>query len=333
LVLDLDNTLWGGVLGEQGIEGVQLSDEGWTRCYHDFQKNIQLLAESGVILALCSKNDEPTAIAAIDNHPYMILRWKSFAAWRINWNDKATNLVELSKELNIGLDSFVFIDDSAYERGLIKASLPEVFVPDFPDKPEFLPDFIANLDCFETFEITHEDEERNRMYDEERKRKAIQQEFPNYENFLTSLNILVHIEEMNETNIGRISQIFARTNQFNFSGVKYTTEELKQLKHHTVFCIRYKDNIGDLGIVGAAVVAHYNQDHLLENMAISCRSLSRGVEEYFFKSLQHKFPGTFRYSYKPTAKNEPVRKFIESLSIDYDSKELPPWIKHLDQWS
>jgi len=323
LVLDLDNTLWGGIVGEDGIENIQLSNDGLGKAFYDFQKNIDKLYKNGVILALCSKNEPSIALAALREHPYMILREEKFSAIYVNWLDKAENLRSIAKELNIGLDSMVFLDDSEHERALVRESLPEVFVPDLPQDATDYPDFIARLDCFEALSITAEDQERGKLYAQERKRVELQKSSKTFEEFLNSLNIVVAIKTADNFSIPRVAQLTQKTNQFNFTTRRYTDGDITTLLKNDKYKILYisaKDRLGDSGIVGVAIIENNGRKARLDTFLISCRVLGRGIEQAFlgtiFKQLANSGVDLLEIEFTPTAKNKIASDFLEKQHFE-----------------
>ncbi|RDJ35499.1 MAG: HAD-IIIC family phosphatase [Crenarchaeota archaeon] len=309
LVLDLDNVLWGGVADEGGIT---LSQEGIGRAYFEFQKMIKKLMESGIILTLCSKNN-PDVIQIIDSHTDMILKSNDFAAIKINWNNKADNIIEISNELNLGLDSFVFFDDSQFERDCVRNILPMVSVPDLPDDPAYYCKFLSEFDEFECLQYTDLDKERNKLYVQDRKRKELNKGL-DYVDYLKKLEIQVDIKQNNQ-DIDRISQMTQRTNQFNFRTKRYSQKDILSLISNgaKIFTLEYNDIVGSQGIVGLAII--YN--NTLDTFLISCRALQRGVEEVFFQWICDKFPSLF-IEVIPTKKNKPAQDFMSNKrSVDW----------------
>ena len=280
LVLDLDQTLWGGILGEDGPEGISLADDGPGKAFQDFQRMLLDYFHSGILLAICSRNDSDLALTTIRSHPQMILRLEHFAAIRINWNDKASNLRSIADELNLGLDSIVFLDDSAFEREQIRSMLPEVAVPDLPDDPSDYPDFAAKLSYFDSISTTREDQRRGAMYVEERQRRELRSHATTLDDFLRGLDISVRVRHAQTAEIDRIVQLIQRTNQFNLSGRRYTAAELhSRLSDNRwhVYTAESRDKIGDSGIVGVAVVGlQLNGAHLDTFVLSLSRSRSRG---------------------------------------------------------
>ena len=229
LVLDLDNTLWGGVVGDMGWENLQLGGhDAAGEAFVDFQHAVKALKRRGVVLAIVSKNEESVALEAIRSHPEMVLREEDFVGWKINWRDKAANLAELTSELNLGLQSVVFIDDNPIERGRVREALPEVYVPDWPeDSLQYLSAF-RRLRCFDTPSTSKEDLDRTSMYAGERKRAALQQQVGSLDEWLMSLGIQVHVEPLAARNLTRATQLLNKTNQMNLTTRRLTEAELTE---------------------------------------------------------------------------------------------------------
>ena len=315
LVLDLDNTLWGGVLGEDGIEGIKLGGDYPGKAFHYYQDALLELSKSGVILTVCSKNNEEDVLEAWEKNPFMVLKKDNFAAWRINWADKATNIKELAEELNIGLDSFVFVDDNPTERELIKQVLPMVEVPEFPAQPYELPQFFKDLveRYFRVYSLTNEDKQKTEQYKANAQRAQAQRSFVDFDAFLESLDIQITIEAANEFNIPRIAQMTQKTNQFNLTTKRYTDAEVRSLVQAgwKIWCISVADKFGDNGITGCIMV---NGD-TFDTFLLSCRILGKGIEDAFIKKilslLKESGVKTVLALYVPTAKNAQVKDFYE----------------------
>ncbi len=305
LVLDLDNVLWGGVIGE---EGITLSRDGLGRIYYEFQKSIKVLMESGIILAVCSKNN-PGIIQTIDLHPDMVLRSNDFASIKINWNNKADNIREITSELNIGLDSIVFFDDSEFERGCVRSLLPSVSVPKLPNDPVDYCRFLAEFDEFECLQVTSADVSRNKLYVQNQQRKKLSQGM-DYIEFLKKLWIQVIIKQ-NHQDIDRIVQLTQRTNQFNFRTKRYIKQEILDFISNgaNIFTLEYSDAIGEQGIVGLAIV----HDNLLDTFLVSCRVLQKGVESAFLQWILNQYP-TIIVEVIPTEKNKLAQDFWQNWS-------------------
>ena len=315
LVLDLDNTLWGGVLGEDGISGIRIGGDYPGKAFHFFQESLLQLSRSGVILAVCSKNNEADVLEAWEKNPYLVLRKEHFAAWRINWNDKAANLRELAEELNIGLDSFVFLDDNPAERELVRQLLPMVSVPEFPAQPYELPAFFRQ--CvnvyFKVYSVTDEDRQKVAQYKANAARSRAQQGFSDLASFLESLDIRITIAAADAFNIPRIAQMTQKTNQFNLTTKRYADTDIQRFvaEGWKVWCLRAEDRFGDNGITGVILVDGDSIDSLL----LSCRILGKGIEQAFLKAVLSRLKDegvkTVRARYCPTAKNGQVRDFYE----------------------
>lgn len=345
LVLDLDNTLWGGIIGDEGIEHIMLSNDGIGKAFYDFQKMIEKLHNTGTILAICSKNDDKIALEAINNHPYMVLREDRFAAIRINWDDKASNIKSIAQELNLGLDSFVYLDDSPHEREVVRTLLPEVTVPDLPGDFSEYPRFLAELPYFETFSCTEEDARRGQMYVQERQRKDLQRSVSSFNEFLKSLAIKVNIKKADNFTIPRIAQLTQKTNQFNLTTRRYTESDIRELAKNSswqVLSVSASDKLGDSGIVGVAIIELMNEHKArLDTFLMSCRVLGRGIEQVFLMAvLEISRKAGMKAciaEFIPTKKNGMAKAFLPDNSFILQgeyyvrdlSKELefPNWIE------
>lgn len=328
LVLDLDNTLWGGILGEDGPEHLKIGGDYPGKAFLLFQQQILELQKRGIILAVCSKNNEADVWEFIDNSRDQVLKKEHIAAWRINWNDKAGNIAELAKELNIGLDSMVFLDDQPAERELVKTMLPEVTVPDFPAAPYLLPVFFKNLQeqYFNIYQASAEDLRKTEQYKQNAERREFQQQFTNIDEFIKSLEIETTIRMNDDADIPRIAQMSQKTNQFNLTGKRYTDLELKEIieSNGNVFSLSVKDKFGDSGLTGAAVVSLVGNDAHIDNLFLSCRILGRKIENTFVKqillSLKEESLENVTAAYNKTPKNQLVENFYESVGFSVINK-------------
>ena len=314
LVLDLDNTLWGGVLGEEGIEGIRIGGDYPGKAFLYWQEALLELSRNGVILTVCSKNNEQDVLDAWEKNPFMVLKKNHFAAYRINWTDKATNIKELAAELNIGLDSIVFVDDNPTERELIRQMLSMVEVPDFPAQPYDLMPFFRQLveDYFKVYSVTDEDKKKTEQYKQNAARAQAQASYADFDSFLESLNIQIVIEQANEFNIQRIAQMSQKTNQFNLTTHRYTDAEVRGLidKGCKVWCLSVADKFGDNGITGAIIVTPEGE---IDTFLLSCRILGKGIEIAFVKTIFSLLVAygftSLTAKYLPTAKNAQVKDF------------------------
>lgn len=315
LVLDLDNTLWGGVLGEEGIDGIQIGGDYPGKAFLYWQEALYQLAKSGVILTVCSKNNEQDVLDAWEKNPFILLKKEAFSAYRINWQDKATNIKELADELNIGLDSLVFVDDNPTERELVKQVLPMVAVPDFPEQPYIFPEFFKQLvnEYFKVYSVTDEDRKKTEQYKANAARANAQASFADFDSFLESLNIQITIEKANEFNIQRIAQMTQKTNQFNLTTKRYTDADVKGFVEAgwKIWCISVADKFGDNGITGCVMV----NGNEIDTFLLSCRILGKGIEIAFakkiFAMLQENGTHVLAARFLPTAKNVQVKDFYE----------------------
>lgn len=319
LVLDLDNTLWGGILGEDGPDGIKIGGDYPGNAFLSFQKGLLELGKNGVVLAVCSKNNEQDVLELWEKNPYLVLRKEHFAAYRINWQDKASNLQALAETLNLGLDSFVFVDDNPTERALVKQLLPMVSVPDFPTQPYDLPAFFKTLveEEFKVYSVTEEDRAKTAQYQANAQRADFQKHFTDFDDFLRSLKMHLTIEAANEYNIPRIAQMTQKTNQFNLTTKRYTDADVKTMveKGWKVFCLSVADRFGDNGITGCIMIDVSRIDSFL----MSCRVLGKGIETAFIKKvfqlLREQGVSELEAFYVPTAKNAQVKDFYESVGL------------------
>lgn len=324
LVLDLDNTLWGGILGEDGVDGIQLGGDYPGKAFSYWQRALLQLSRCGVILAVCSKNNRDDVEEAWNLNPHMLLKREHFAAVRINWQDKATNLRELAQELNIGLDSMVFVDDNPAERELIKQLLPQVAVPDFPEKPYLLMPFFKSLldDYFRIYKVTDEDRAKTEQYRANAIRLEEQARFTDLEDYLYSLDIAIDVMPADDHNLPRIAQMTQKTNQFNLTTRRYSETDIRQLMDQgcLVYCIRVSDRFGDNGITGAIVLQQVDSRTVnVDTLLLSCRILGKGIDEAFFKTMLNilRLEGYRQLSadYRPTARNGQTADFYDRMGM------------------
>jgi FkbH-like protein len=327
IVLDLDNTLWGGILGEDLIEGIKLNEEYPGKCYLDFQELLLEATKYGIILAICSKNNISDVEELWEKHPYIRLKKENFSAIRINWNDKATNIREIANELNIGLDSLVFIDDNPRERELVKTMLPEVNVPDFPEKPYLLRNFFITVynEYFQTFRITDEDRKKVDQYKENVQRIREKSKYENIEEYLKDLNITIQIQKADEFNLPRIAQMTQKTNQFNLTTRRYTEQDLlTKIKNGSfITCASVSDKFGDNGITIGIIIDldEKNKSAKIDSYFLSCRILGRKIEyafiKYILNTIHDKYKvAVFKSEYIPTKRNGQTMDFYENLGFN-----------------
>lgn len=320
IVLDLDNVLWGGNISEDGNEGIQLGNDSPGNAYKDFQRTLLSYYNRGIILAINSKNNPEDALKAIREHPHMLLREKHFAAIRINWRNKVQNMIELAKEIDIGLDSLVFIDDNPREREHVKQALPQVMVVDMPSSPFLYRRTLENLNDFNTLSLTEEDKKRGEMYRARKRREIFRKSISSLDDFLKSLEIKVAIKHANEFSLPRIVRMVNKTNQFNLTTRRYTDAEIRKMKdtedEFGIYCLQVSDRFGDEGIVGVAIIRKKLNVWTLDSFLLSCRVIGRKVETAFLARIVEdaKEQSVFKLigEYIPTQKNAPVKDFYPS---------------------
>ncbi len=290
LVLDLDNTLWGGIVGDDGWKNLRIGGHDHLgEAFKDFQNKIKSLKNSGILLALCSKNTESVAIEAIKKHPEMILKLSDFTNYRINWKDKAKNITEIANELNLGLQSVVFFDDSPFERARVREMLPEVMVPDLPSSPEDFPSFLSKLHCFDTTHVSKEDRKRSNLYKSEFKRIKLKQKFKLDSEWIKTLNLKVKIEKIQSKNLPRTIQLLNKTNQLNLSTRRLTEKEFINwinISSNKLWTIAATDKFGDYGIIGILSLSIKKEKTQLVDFILSCRVVGRDIEKVMIEFIK-----------------------------------------------
>ncbi|NLG03091.1 MAG: HAD-IIIC family phosphatase, partial [Clostridia bacterium] len=252
VILDLDNTLWGGVIGDDGMENIQIGELGLGQAFSRLQQWLLELKKRGIILAVCSKNEEATAKEPFINHPEMVLRLDDISMFVANWEDKASNIKYIQETLNIGMDSIVFLDDNPFERNLVKSVIPQITVPELPEDPSEYLNFLQKLNLFETASYSKADADRTKQYQEEIKRTSLQKVYGTYEEYLQSLNMTAKANPFDTFHFSRIAQLTQRSNQFNLRTVRYTETEIEALSKsddHITLYFTLKDQFGDYGLI------------------------------------------------------------------------------------
>ena len=328
LVLDLDNTLWSGILGEDGLENIKMNETYPGNCFRFFQEYLLQLCKNGVILAVCSKNNELDVLEVWERHPDMLLRKEHIVSYRINWNNKADNIREIAEELNIGLDSLVFVDDNPAERELVKQMLPQVTVPDFPKQPYLFPEFIKYLtdNYFSIYQLTSEDVIKTQQYKENAERRQFQNHFTDFDSYLRSLEIELTIEPASDLNIIRLAQMTQKTNQFNLTTQRYTETDIRNFANNgaRIYGLRVKDRFGDSGLTGLIIIKNEELKNLVEidTLLLSCRILGKNIEtvfvQYVLMKLKEAGIKNVKANYIKTLKNSQVAEFYEKLEFEVD---------------
>lgn len=321
IVLDLDNTLWGGVIGEDGLAGIKLAPTGEGQQFYYFQKLLLSLSRRGVLLAIISKNNKEDVKDVFLNHPYMVLRESDIAASRVNWDNKAKNMQEIAEELNIGLDSLVFIDDDLTNRELIKQTLQDVTVLDLPTDSTKYVQTLLDYKGFNTFEFTEEDKNRSAMYLQEKQRKEYRNSIIDLDTFLGSLNLRISIKIVDDFLVPRSAQLTQKTNQFNLTTHRYQEDDIRKFikTGHKLWALDVVDKFGAYGITGFCMVKDTSDRWEIDSMLVSCRVLGKKIEEQFFGFILNELKKIkskkVRAYYKPTPKNNQVKDFYKVFNF------------------
>jgi len=319
-VVDLDNTLWGGILGEDGAEGIQMADAGAGWAYRRFQRSLLELRRNGVLLAVCSKNNSAEALEVLQSHPDCLLRPKDFAHIEIGWGLKSEALTRTAEKLSLGLDSFVFIDDSAQERDEVARVLPSVDVFPFPEDAHRLSSILSEFPGFDVLRQTDEDLKRADAYQEEAQRKASQQDAASPEEFYRSLDLRLDIFTARMEQAARLHQLLLKTNQFNLTTQRLSPEEFRNLLSnpgYAVLGLRVADRFGDSGITGLAIVDKRDPGHwFVDNFLLSCRVIGRTVENAFvawlLETARTANAKEVLLRFAPSKRNEVARNFLQA---------------------
>jgi len=324
IVLDLDNVLWGGIIGEDGFERIKLGGDPTGKAYRDFQRLLLSYYNRGIILAINSKNNYDEAVRVIREHPNMILCERNFASMKINWRDKVENMIELSNELDIGLESTVFVDDSPQERERMRQALPQVLVVNLPVSPFRHCQALQAISDFNVLVMSEEDKRRGEMYYARRKRVELMQSKSSLEEFLKSLDMSIEVKYADKFSIPRITSLLNRTNQFNLTTRRYSQTEVEDMNarhdRFQIYDLRVTDRFGDEGIVGVAIVRKEEKTWNIDSFLMSCRVIGRKIETAFLAKIvkDAKMSGVSHLigEYIPTSKNEPAQSFYEDHGFE-----------------
>ena len=331
LILDLDNTLWGGVLGEDGPEGITLSGSLIGAVYKDTQRRILELHKTGVLLAIVSKNDRDDVLSAINTHPHMLLREDAFVEILANWDEKHVNIRRLAESINLGMDSFVFLDDNNVEREAVRIALPEVTVVDFPEDSAKLPATVQKIadEYFYIEKLTREDTVKTLQYREDSQRKAARSDFSSFDEYLKSLDIKITLYEMQESQTERAAQLTQKTNQFNLTTLRFDITGIKEYasmpgKH--VFTAEVSDKYGDSGLILVLMLSCHEEYAEIDNFLMSCRVMGRYIEDAVITAVESVLSNNYSLNintiyakYIPTVKNAPVQHLMERLDFYLES--------------
>jgi len=328
IALDLDNTLWGGVIGDDGVNGIKIGSEtAIGEAYEDFQKYIKNLKDIGIILTIDSKNDLENALEGL-SHPSMILHKDDFFTIKSNWNLKSNNILESAREINIGEDSFVFIDDNPVERELVRSQLQNVAVPEIGDKIELFKNFIDRNNYFEIISLSKEDLERAKYYQDNQNREKEQQNYSNYSDYLKSLDMIAEIDEAKEIYLERIYQLINKTNQFNLTTKRYTKSEVEEIYKDPNQILLYgklKDKFGDNGLISIIIGKQVGDVLEILLWIMSCRVLKRDMEIAMLNELvdlaKKRGIKKLRGTYIPSKKNSMVKDHYKNLGFKFEKEE------------
>ncbi|QIY91428.1 HAD-IIIC family phosphatase [Chryseobacterium gallinarum] len=337
LILDLDNTTWGGIIGDDGLEKIQIGSLGIGKAFTEFQHWVKALQKRGVIIAVCSKNDEDKAKEPFEKHPDMVLKLDDIAVFVANWENKADNIRKIQQILNIGFDSMVFLDDNPFERNIVRENLPEVCVPELPEDPAEYLEYLYSLNLFETASFSENDTERTKQYQVEAQRVIALESFTNVEDFLKSMNMVSDVQAFNSFSKPRVSQLTQRSNQFNLRTIRYTEQDIENLMssddHHTI-SFTLEDKYGDNGLICVIVLEKKNEETLfIDTWLMSCRVLKRGMEDFTLNTIVDiAQKNGYKYivgEYLPTAKNQMVKDHYKKLGF---TEQEGRWILNVDDY-
>ncbi len=322
IVLDLDNTLWGGVIGDDGLDGIQIGELGLGHAFSAFQSWLKEMKNRGIILCVCSKNNEPAAREPFEKHPEMVLKLEDISVFVANWEDKAGNIRHIQSVLNIGMDSLVFLDDNPFERSVVRSLIPNITVPELPENPEEYVDYLRSLNLFETASYSEEDRVRTQQYRAEAQRVSLQSQCTDYDAYLEGLEMVAEAKPFDSFHFPRIAQLTQRSNQFNLRTVRYTEQEITDIAADDRFITLYftlKDKFGDHGLISAVIMEKQADRLFVNTWLMSCRVLKRGMEEFIVNKMvsaaREAGYETVEGEYLKTAKNAMVSRIYEKLGF------------------
>lgn len=335
IALDLDNTLWGGVIGEDGVDGIELSDHKEGQRYYDFQRQLLEMKNRGIVLGIVSKNNEEDAEAAIRNHPAMLLRDDEFVSRKINWENKALNLKAMEGELNLTEGGFIFVDDNPVERETVKGECPDMLVPDFPEDTTELLSFAEDIwfDYCRPLRVLGEDLKKTQMYQNEAKRKLEMESSLNLDDYIAKLEMVADIHRMRDTELERVVQLINKTNQFNVTTKRYTQAEVEEIAadpNNAIYVVYSSDKYGDSGLISVIILIGSEVDVRIDTFLMSCRVMGRKLEDVILNELAAKYQRKMIGEFIPTAKNAPVRELFDRLGFSQVSDDNGHKVYELD---
>jgi len=337
IILDLDNTIWGGIIGDDGIEKIQIGELGIGKAFSDFQQWVKELKRRGIIVAVCSKNTESIAREPFDKHPDMVLKMEDISVFVANWDSKVDNIRYIQSILNIGFDTIVFIDDNPFEREIVRSEIQEIVVPELPIDPSLYLEFVKELNLFETSSLSTEDSNRTIQYQEEAKRSSVKKLFTSEDDYLKSLSMKSHVKAFDNFSIPRIAQLTQRSNQFNLRTKRYTEKDvvlIMESEGYSTLSFTLEDKFGDNGLIAAVILESKNDIMFIDTWIMSCRVLNRRMEEFILNEIvgivKSKGKNKLVGEYLPTQKNVIVKDLFESLGF-LQENEL--WILDINQFT
>ena len=330
LILDLDNTVWGGIVGDDGWENIQVGHGlGIGKAFSEFQQWIKKLKNRGIIIAVCSKNDEDKAKEPFENNPEMVLKLSDISVFVANWENKVDNIRTIQQILNIGFDSMVFLDDNPFERNMVRENIPDVFVPELPEDPGDYLEYLYSLNLFETAAYSSADKDRTKQYQVEAQRVVSSKQFTNEADFLKSLNMVSLVEGFTKFNTPRVAQLSQRSNQFNLRTIRYTEDDIVKIEQsdkYKTFSFTLEDKFGDNGLICVIVLEKLDSETLfVDTWFMSCRVLKRGMENFTLNTIVNyaKENGFKKIigEYIPTVKNGMVKEHYSNLGFEQTETE------------
>ena len=342
LILDLDNTVWGGVIGDDGLEGIELGHGlGIGKAFTEFQMWVKKLKQRGIIICVASKNNEETAKEPFEKHPDMILKLDDIAVFQANWETKVDNIRTIQSILNIGFDSMVFLDDNPFERNMVRENIPGITVPELPEDPAMYLEYLYSLNLFETASFSNADKDRTKQYQVEAKRVSLSKTFENEADFLKSLNMVSTVSGFTKFNTPRVAQLSQRSNQFNLRTVRYTEADIEGFGNHPdVIDLSFtlEDKFGDNGLIAVVIMKKQDEETLfVDTWFMSCRVLKRGMENFTLNTMveyaKEKGYKKIIGEYIPTAKNKMVEQHYPGLGFAKIESQSCQYVLDVDQYS
>lgn len=342
LILDLDNTVWGGVVGDDSWENIQVGHGlGIGKAFTEFQEWVKKLKNRGIIIAVCSKNDEDKAKEPFEKNPEMVLKLDDIAVFVANWENKADNIRTIQSILNIGFDSMVFLDDNPFERNMVRENVPGVTVPELPEDPGEYLEYLYSLNLFETASYSEGDKDRTKQYQVEAQRVTLQKSFTNEADFLKSLDMVSEVKGFDSFNTPRVAQLSQRSNQFNLRTVRYTEDEITAIENnddYATFSFTLADKFGDNGLICVIILKKQDKETLfVDTWFMSCRVLKRGMENFTLNTIvEYAKNNGFKYiigEYLPTLKNKMVEEHYPRLGFTkVEGGETAQYILNVEEY-